>query len=309
MNIMADRFRYDKSFSIHARRISNKHRALNIPVGRVSQRISAIQNNADNPVENRPFPRQTSTSPLRDQPLPVAHHLKQPKSEPEPRDASTILEDNLEASVGQLEHQTLEPVPTLSTATYSPKGKDPVRGRSSNRDSVNEPFESAQEENLDEVLDAVRERLYSVQKMVRREQSGSSQARDEMMDELGTMLDHAIATTMTPIQSPRPPTRGSSIRRSSPVKQSAMHSQLERSQSVKLTKIQPTESVHILPRPRRATTTSEAGSNPNIRARTVTDQYTSSEPDRNLQIPNPNSFGHRRTGFPLVSPVRERALL
>jgi len=89
-----------------------------------------------------------------------------------------------------------------NTKTFAPQlsNEQPAeRGRTLRREPLLESREDGDKE-LGEILDVVRSRLYSVQNMVRRERSGSSHAKDDMMDELGNMLDDAIATTMTPVR-------------------------------------------------------------------------------------------------------------
>lgn len=185
------------------------------------------------------------------------------------------------------------------------------RGRSRPRPRPTEvDAEPSSLDEVDEILDEVRTRLYSVQKIVRREQSGSSQARDEMIHELGTMLDNAIATTMTPLHTPRPFTRGSSLKRLSPKKQAPIASQLGRSQSVKVISSSPPKMDQLLSSPPKSTISSPTKEI--SRLQITDDAYESATPigvRRRRQSSEPVAFIPRRTGFPLASPVRERALL
>lgn len=75
-----------------------------------------------------------------------------------------------------------------------------------------------------QVIEDVRQRLESLQQIVRREQSRSSVARDGLMDELGDMLDTAIATTMAPTNLP-----SSQLSRSISMKSSHSPTKLPRS--------------------------------------------------------------------------------
>ncbi|KAK5071780.1 hypothetical protein LTR51_006261 [Lithohypha guttulata] len=192
-------------------------RTWNIPPGRVSQRIQAFQDDSkSSPARAKDSPKPPTTfhpSP----PVPQSPMI-QPKIEELPE----IVE--LATQPPNEEHE-IEPATNLEHELRD-------RGHPAQRSSPIPEPENLEE--VDEVLEDVRARLFSVQKIVRREQSSSSQVRDELMDELGTMLDNAIATTMSPLQIPHPLTRSSSSRRPPPMQPESDSAQPVRSQSVKV---------------------------------------------------------------------------
>lgn len=201
-------------------------------------------------------------------------------------------------------------VESMITEDVSPdEEQQEERGRRPHR-TTSRDFEPDSLDEVDEILNEVRSRLFSVQKIVRREQSGSSQARDDMMDELGTMLDNAIATTMTPLLVSHPLTRGPSLKRPSPKKQSPVPSHLGRSQSVKISSSSPLKTNQASSSLVISQLNSPAQKIPQLQ---IPDNayrsITSIETRRRRQSSEPGVFIPRRTGFPLASPVRERALL
>lgn len=205
--------------------------------------------------------------------------------------------------------------------TFSTQPKEEAepegRGRALQRQSDTEPEDA---EKIDDVLEDVRSRLYSVQKIVRRERSGSSQARDELLDDLGTMLDTAIATTMTPLNTPMLQARTSCIQNrgtsaSSP-KQSRPSRHLSRSQSVKginplhvRLSSQPPAPEGTTARIAQTEVPTRSQSPVSFKKATHLKLDLGSDPRRNRQVSEPLTALHRPTGFPLTSPVRERTLL
>lgn len=285
---------------------TNTCRAWNIPAGRVSQRIQAFQDESRaSPVRSRD-PRHPPTiferTPQFSEPA-----VSEPDSpQPEKPELPEIKD------FGDLPAEEEDIRQDLSTQESAEDLDD--RGRTVERAPSPLP-QPGNLQDVDEVLEDVRARLYSVQKIVRRQQSGSSQVREDMMDELGTLLDNAIATTMTPQLTPNPLIRSASSRRPSQLNQSAQSSQLGRSQSVKVASPY---------RPRaKSTAYSEAQSPvkspPKSPVRMPKELPAISLPPhlfedrankpRDRQASEPMAFVPRRTGFPLSSPVRERALL
>lgn len=191
------------------------------------------------------------------------------------------------------------------------------RGRALQRHSDTETEET---ENIEHVLEDVRSRLYSVQKIVRRERSGSSQARDELLDDLGTMLDTAIATTMTPLNTPMLQARTSFVQGRgtsvSPPKQSKPSMQPSRSQSVKV--VNPLH-VRLASRPETSGDSTTRVAQTEVPTRNQSPEPLKkpfhlkldflSDQKRNRQVSEPLTTLHRPTGFPLTSPVREKTLL
>lgn len=190
------------------------------------------------------------------------------------------------------------------------------RGRSTQRQPDTEPEDP---EKIEDVLEDVRTRLYSVQKIVRRERSGSSQARDEMLDDLGTMLDTAIATTMTPLNTPVLQARSSFIGGRagsvSPVRQSRPATWVSRSQSAK--HVNPLH-VRLTSRPALPRDSPMHGARTEGPTRVQSPEnfgkpilagshYFDKQRDR--QVSEPVTNFSLPFGFPLTSPVRERALL
>lgn len=269
-------------------------RALNIPSGRVFQRIRAYQDvSKAPPSSSRSIPPRPPNSTPVNSTTPVLAELQQ-------------------------ETQHTAPLPVLHSGqqNHSPKPDEHIeyeeiaeRGRTLQRSSS--PLNPEELEEVDEVLEDVRARLFSVQKIVRREQSGSSQARDEMMDELGSMLDNAIATTITPHHTSLVPTRSSSSRRPSPRKQTPVPSTLSRSQTMKATSPRSSVAEPIETHPERVISKSspKAGKTPVDFDLPTCLLEQESDFRRNRQVSEPAAFVTRRTGFPLSSPVRERALL
>lgn len=210
-----------------------------------------------------------------------------------------------------------------------------VRGRDTTPVLVHDDATQANVQE-DQVIEDVRQRLESLQQIVRREQSRSSVARDGLMDELGDMLDSAIATTMAPpnLQSSQM-SRSASMKTShSPSKLPRSISGLSRSQSLtgtsraekpsgrgfgklEMCKLTITVAASTLQSQSSATGSQEVpdfSSHPNARP--------ALHPDMLDEVPhsisNSGIRGHtsesgglkaRRTGFPLGSPVRERAML
>lgn len=269
-------------------------RALNIPSGRVSQRIQAFQDvSKASPASSRAIPpRPPHSTPVNPSTLLVAE-LRQDNKRPRPQ------------PVLHLDQQD----PVQKPDQPSKLEEIEERGRSLQRSSS--PLNPEELEEVDEVLEDVRARLFSVQKIVRREQSGSSQARDEMMDELGSMLDNAIATTITPHHTSLAPTRSSSSRRPSPKKQTPAPSTLSRSQTMKT--ISPSSSMagRAEKSPLHAITKSprKAAKQSSVFDLSANLLEKISDGPRKRQVSEPAAFVTRRTGFPLSSPVRERALL
>ena len=133
-----------------------------------------------------------------------------------------------------------------------------------------------------------------------------------MMDELGSMLDNAIATTMTPLpRSPHLPTRSSSSKRPSPAKQVVSRSTFSRSQSLKTANPNPTK-IHAteLSLPQSPAKIAVDVREPRASAALPQQLFdTELRLQRQRQVSEPLTFVGRHTGFPLSSPVRERTLL
>lgn len=249
-------------------------------------------------------PRSTTAFPRRGS---AAQQVAEPDAKPEPEiepttdEASEATQESAESVA-----EAIEPIVPSDIQEVDEQAEE--RGRGSARSS-DADLESDALDEVDVILDEVRTRLYSVQKIVRREQSGSSQARDKMMDELGTMLDNAIATTITPTQT-RPVTRGSSMRRPSPKKASPVASTLGRSQSVKVSGSSPLKVDQGFASLSRSNTTSPSRQLSHLQIpESPYRSITPIEIRRRRQSSEPGTFLPRRTGFPLASPVRERALL
>lgn len=200
---------------------------------------------------------------------------------------------------------------TASTASTSHSKSPSVmehRGRTGEREEPGSLITPTRtHDSVNETLEDVRARLYSVQRIVKRERSGSSQARDEVMDELGSMIDSAIATTMTPLPSPKLPARAASSRRASRPRPQSSVSSLARSQSLN-------PRFKELDRPSSGAGTMTA-TQPSLSGN---QKYSAFPPHlfsvqsvshRARQSSEPAPIMPRRTGFPLTNPVRERALL
>ncbi|KAK5953360.1 hypothetical protein OHC33_005304 [Knufia fluminis] len=278
---------------------ANLCRALDIPPGRVAQQLQAFQAMPRSPAAPEKEPKEP----------------KEPKETPK-APHSTPFEPTPHAITPNLGEEK-PGVPNVPPVTQQVKqeveGEDhevKARGRTRHRDPQPE-VASEDEDQVDEVLEDLRSRLFSVQNIVRRERSGSSQARDDMMDELGSMLDNAIATTLSPLaRSPRAPPRSSSSKRPSPTKHSLPQSQPSRSQSLKPANPSP-RSIHrpdfsLQSSPETAIKFREPLPTPAL-PRQLFDKDVKLQ--RQRQTSEPLFFTARRTGFPLSSPVRERALL
>ena len=307
---------------------ANKCRALDIPPGRVAQRLQAFQSRSSSPTTlSREIPQAPVSTPL-DPPPPILSPTP-PKNDPVKLDAPAESQE-IKQDAEPPKHEEVE-----------------QRGRTLQRASDPE-LGTEDEDQVEDVLDDVRSRLYSVQSIVRRERSGSSQARDELMNELGSMLDNAIATTLSPLtRSPQVPPRSSSSKMPSPMKQTLPQASLSRSESLKSASTNLIEARPIVssaaqpsqkqPMPQanisrsqslkvanpKPTNSSLQESSP-LQSPTKTPTMVpppervsplpsllSAErgPQRHRQTSEPLDFVARRTGFPLVSPVRERALL
>lgn len=279
---------------------ANICRASNIPPGRVAQRLQAFQ--------NEPNSSSASSRGTLKARVPV---------EPTPQISTSNLAKN-EFHEPEAPPETQQSRPEADSAKYEEVEVE-ERGRTLQRGPMPD-VDSEDEARVDQVLENVRSRLYSVQHIVRRERSGSSQARDDLMDELGSMLDNAIATTMSPLpRSPHLPTRISSSKRPSPTKQS-IPTTLSRSQSLKLANPNPSRPLpkepgllsspeKKAPQPSPARTAAKIP--PTVITSAAVRQLFEKDlmPQRQRQASEPLAFTARRTGFPLSSPVRERALL
>ena len=316
----------------------------------MAQRLQAFQS-----------PSHSPTSSLRENPsAPVSTPLQFAPEIPESR------AEEREPSELDIPLETQE----LKQAADPERSKEMIeRGRSLLR--LSEAYlDTEDQDQVDQILEDVRSRLVSVQSIVRRERSGSSQARDEMMHELGSMLDNAIATTMSPFSpSPRVPPRRPSSKTPSSIKYPLPQASLSRSESMKvvdasLVRHQPQKS-SPLPSPSKASRKSQLFEADNGRSSLYSGE-TEAEPqasplrnqslevvdaslvkyqpqnssslsspkqvliksqpveasdarsslyfgkpeaERYRQASEPAAFRARRTGFPLSSPVRERALL
>lgn len=270
---------------------ADKRRALNIPPGRVAQRLQAFQSRSSSPTTiSRETPRAPVSTPL---------------DPPPPQLSPTPLKG--EVTQPDAPRQTQEVKQEAGPQKYDEMVE---RGRALQRASDPE-LTTEGEDQVDDVLEDVRSRLYSVQNIVRRERSGSSQARDELMYELGSMLDNAIATTLSPLtRSPRVPPRSPSSRRPSPIKQPLPQASISRSVSLKPTNTTLTESRPTVSSPSRSPSKTPTRVPPPERANALPNLLHGGRgPSRHRQTSEPLAFVARRTGFPLASPVRERALL
>lgn len=221
--------------------------------------------------------------------------------------------------VDPVELSTARPSPQsdrFSANSYREKREAEARGRSLQRHLGRELQDS---EDFEDVMDDVRSKLHSVRKIVRRGRSGSSQARDEMLDDLGTMLDTAIATTMTPLNTPRilGPSPFVQVRADSvsPAKQSRPHAPLARTLSAR--QVNPLHIRLSSPPPLQSNTTVHSA---RAEASGAVQSPTSSKKpslvgsdffvkQRDRQVSEPGASFSRPYGFPLTSPVRERTLL
>ena len=306
---------------------ANRDRAWNIPSGRVSQRLAAFQNDSKSTPSSNVTPKAQTPNLLTSTPVTNPSHAPTPQFE-KPEESIENEQEYHEAETRQESMTSLEEKPVEEPEVETHRGRPAQRPSSIHM----EPRELSE---MDDVLEDVRSRLYSVQKIVRREQSGDSEQRDEMLSELGTMLDDAILTTMTPLHAPHPLTRNSSSRRPSPLKQSSEPPQLGRSQSVKAEDLayekdhfepvqlarsqsvktvspgqasnEPTPPTSFQSPPKSLDTFSRLPKSPTSLRRHVFEPRI--ERHRQRQNSEPASFIARRTGFPLSSPVRERALL
>ncbi|KAK5085127.1 hypothetical protein LTR70_008081 [Exophiala xenobiotica] len=306
---------------------ANKCRALDIPPGRVAQRLQVFQSRSSSPTTlSREIPQAPVSTPL-DPPPPILSPTP-PKNDPVKLDAPAESQE-IKRYAEPAKHEEVE-----------------QRGRTLQRASDTEL--STEDEDQVDVLDDVRSRLYSVQSIVRRERSGSSQARDELMNELGSMLDNAIATTLSPLtRSPQVPPRSSSSKMPSPMKQTLPQASLSRSESLKSAsanffEARPIVSSAAQPSPKQPMPQANISRSQSLKVAnpkptnnslkessplqsptktptmvppperiSVLPSLLSAErgPQRHRQTSEPLDFVARRTGFPLVSPVRERALL
>lgn len=299
--------------------ILTKHRPLNIPSGRVAQVLKALQDTPPDPTIHR-----TSTSKTRKASTINETSAKQDispedkRKPPQNENVTTSVEDS-QRTTHPTELSAVKASPRHdrdSTSQSEASEQLGFRGRPSARQS----FTRAQNpDNLDEALEDIRSKLHSVQKIIRRERSGSSEARDEMLDDLGTMLDSAIATTLTPLNTPmlgaRPPSRvrGAS---SSPAKQPRSSSQLARSQSVKQIdplhlrlSSRPALSGDATPSALRIELPTRAQTPDVSKMSTLAYPIHQLEQQRDRQVSAPVNKFARPFGFPLTSPVRERTLL
>lgn len=265
---------------------------LKIPAGRVSQRVQAIQD------ASKAFPASSGAiSPKTPQRTSIDLIFPPPSfTETTPKHLGTRPSPEKDKQQNQKAESSIRHEETEG------RGRKPQRCISL--------LQSEELNEVDEVLEDVRARLHSVQNIIR-EQSGSSHGRDEMMDELGSMLDDAIATTMVPFHGPHMPTRCSSSRRPSPKKQVTAPSPLSRSQSTKTagTRLPMVESMPKNPLrspPKELPRVSERVQDASESIKLLENHF---ETGRKRQVSEPAAFITRRTGFPLSSPVRERALL
>lgn len=262
------------------------NRTITMPRGRVAERVQALQNE-----------RQEKLSAPKLQ-------LNRPKSTTFDPASSTVSLTQKTEPQHVARNELIQDTGSNTTQNNSASSlQEEDRGRSET------PVKT--QHSTDEALEDVRARLYSVQRIVKHERSGSPQARDEVMDELDSMIDSAIATTMTPLPSPRLPPRAASSGRAARPRPQSSASSLTRSQSLK--------SHHKVfsadPASSSARTVSTLQPPPQfscaqqhlaIPTRLISTQ---SKLHRSRQASEPASIVARRTGFPLTSPVRERALL
>lgn len=327
------------------------NRAWNIPPGRVAQRVQKFQVDS-HPDTDVHSPAHSATSKVHTADAAAITSRASPTRNPTVtlamREPAEEEESIIKEEAGRVISPPPVPVIQEKAETLPPQlpGERTIeRGRALHRASVMEPREQDDEE-LDQVLEDVRSRLYSVQNIVKRERSGSSQARDEMMDELGSMLDNAIATTMTPLHPSNAregmvSSRGRRLSTSPAKQQLAVTTALSRSQSLKASS--PSHSRFYDRRKDIASDISSASGGPLVPApppvspvlQSFTHRVqnapekspvkphgpmhissmprhlfdTGSDLGRQRQVSEPMVFALRRTGFPLASPVRERRLL
>lgn len=242
----------------------------------------------------------------------------EPEVQQQVHHTTPIPESPEKSNMAELPTEKVTPQLVPGSTTQPNEHDEPdERGRTLERHSDTEPEDA---EKKDDVLEDVRSRLYSVQKIVRRERSGSSQARDEMLHELGDMLDTAIATTMTPLNTPALKPRASFMQSRgvslSPAKQPRSSIRLSRSQSVKNER---PLLVRLSSRPRFLRDDKLRNTQTEVPTRAQSPDLISTnapsffghrlDHNRNRQVSEPVIPLPRPSGFPLSSPVRERTLL